>query len=868
MSEFLDESELADLYQEGQEEPETRVEDQDLRVLKAIVSDQEIARSWASSSDSKVFIGDAVPFAEHALKCYRKYDALPTRRIMLERVGKSELAETFSDIWDQLERIEYNRNEYNYDLEKIKQRFSYQKISSIKRTVQQDGDLEEALEKIRADLEETERVRRGNAKAFVQRTAKDYLDEFKHNYIAKTKDPEKGQGILTHYSYLDYVTNGLEPSSMLLIGGETGAGKAIEENTLVPTPSGFRKHGDLKVGDKIFGSDGKVYNVLAESKIYNDPGWKFIFNDGSEVISHDNHEWLTFDRKEQAALSKRTPEFRAKRKAKRKSRAVKNTKSWLTEANKNRKYELLPPPKGTIRTSKEIAETLFVHKNKRRNYAIPIAEPVELPEKELLIDPYLFGCWLGDGTAKDGVITTMDEDIVQEIISSQYKLGAVCTQTNKNEKLCKTSTYRLLGLRSDLKKLGVFGNKHIPHDYLWASKEQRLALLQGLMDTDGYVSEEGNIDFVNTNKNIAEGVAHLVRSLGEKCTITQGEAKLGGRVTGPKWTVRFSSSFPVFRLKRKLERQNLEPRLNKFRYIVDAVRVPAVPMKCIQVDSPDHLYLCTENFIPTHNSMLLLNMAVQMWRQRNSLDFQDPSKGYNIQYFSLEMPFDQCFLRLFASLGELPTYGLRDAKITHPQLLEKMGKAAKFIERFQPEFEIVDIPRGVTVQDIEERYLEAKAQDRAPDVVVVDYLGLMQDPKAEGDDWLRLGQIAGQLHEFARVYNVVVLSAVQLNRPKNRDPEEAIGLHRIGRSSLIMHHATVGVQIETRKNEAAMQDMKYHIIKNRNGELGSHLLKKSFRTATLRDLEIYQPRHNDLSFDPVQPGLEDMTEALTKCGFL
>ena len=123
----------------------------------------------------------------------------------------------------------------------------------------------------------------------------------------------------------------------------------------------------------------------------------------------------------------------------------------------------------------------------------------------------------------------------------------------------------------------------------------------------------------------------------------------------------------------------------------------------------------------------------------------------------------------------------------------------------------------------------------------------MDAPGEEGDDWLRLGKIAGKLHEFARTYNIVLLSAVQLNRPKSKDPNDAIGLHRIGRSSSIMHHATLGIQIHTRKDENSFSDLEYYVIKNRNGEEGSHLIKKHFQTATLVDLpdNIYAPPQDD-----------------------
>lgn len=267
-------------------------------------------------------------------------------------------------------------------------------------------------------------------------------------------------------------------------------------------------------------------------------------------------------------------------------------------------------------------------------------------------------------------------------------------------------------------------------------------------------------------------------------------------------------------------------------------------------------------------SMFLNNLAVQMWMQKNTIttDKDKHTRGYNIQYFSLEMPYKQCARRTLARMGKISSYALRDCQISTIQL-KRLSNCARFINEFGSSFEIVDIPRGVTCEDIEERYLEAVARGRRPDVVVVDYVGLMDDRDAAGDDWLKLGYISGKLHEFARAYDVVVCTAVQLNRPKGGQPHDIIGLHRIGRSSLIMHHATVGIQIETRHDESGFDDMIYHIIKNRNGECGKHLLRKDFSCATLVDYEPYKPKISNSEFGSVNLINEDISVQLEKLGW-
>ena len=270
-------------------------------------------------------------------------------------------------------------------------------------------------------------------------------------------------------------------------------------------------------------------------------------------------------------------------------------------------------------------------------------------------------------------------------------------------------------------------------------------------------------------------------------------------------------------------------------------------------------------------SMFLNNIAIQMWMQQNNI-YTDPnnySKGYNCLYFSLEMPYEACARRTMARLADIPIYGLRDCKLNQTQA-DALSNAVKFIDRYPYEFQIVDVPRGATVEEIERRYEDA-CESFSPDFVVIDYLGLLEEREFTADDWLKLGYIAGKLHEFGRVHNTRTLTAVQLNRPQTKgkkDSSDLIGLHRIGRSSLIMHHANIGIQIETRKNEYRYGDFIYHVIKNRDGELGRHVLKKNFKNAVIIDMdEPYQPDDFDSGGGSGDIGAIDISDYLKKIGW-
>ena len=242
-------------------------------------------------------------------------------------------------------------------------------------------------------------------------------------------------------------------------------------------------------------------------------------------------------------------------------------------------------------------------------------------------------------------------------------------------------------------------------------------------------------------------------------------------------------------------------------------------------------------------SMLLMNLAVQMWMQKNTIDMTSNfTLGHNILYFSLEMPFKPCRNRIYSRLSGVPSRFIKrpitdDGRSRlNEQDRHKLKTALQFIDKYPYQFEIVDIPRGATPEQLEILFEESKTRYN-PEIIVIDYLGLMEAESSNEDDWLKLGLITGQVHEMCRAQNIIGLTAVQLNRTKStsKDTEEKIGMHRIGRSSLIMTHADVGIQIETRPNEKNYPDMITHLIKVRDGELGRGKLLKNLACGTLLD---------------------------------
>lgn len=375
-----------------------------------------------------------------------------------------------------------------------------------------------------------------------------------------------------------------------LWGGINGHGKALDLSTPIPTTEGWKKMGDVHPGDYVFDENGKPCRVVAETEIqYNRPCYLVGFNDGTEIVADAEHEWLTDDYKSRQSRS------HAKQKNRLELRPV---KKFGTDQTHKRTF-------AAIRTTREIADTLLFSNNSQKNktnHSINVCQPVEYPEQDLPIPPYTLGAWLGDGTSGCGEITTPDQHVLDRIRADGYEI------TEHKDKL----GYGILGVQVRLREHGLLNNKHVPAIYLKSSLKQRLALLQGLMDTDGHCSQH-TCEFCSTNRQLAEAVHELAASLGCIVHLIEGRAKLYGKDCGEKFRVTFTTAVEVFSLPRKKERLPKEVTFRaKQRFIVKCELCESVPVKCIQVDSPSHLYLASKAFVPTHNSLLTGQLALQL----------------------------------------------------------------------------------------------------------------------------------------------------------------------------------------------------------------------------------------------------------------
>ena len=269
---------------------------------------------------------------------------------------------------------------------------------------------------------------------------------------------------------------------------------------------------------------------------------------------------------------------------------------------------------------------------KRFRYAIDCCEPIDMPEQDLILHPYVLGVWLGDGSSVMNHITVHEDDgeIAEHLracgVDAEFRLPT--WRKGKAANIVIDPTFRILAdggvsassrFRSPfiarLRMLDVLGNKHVPIQYLRANREQRLELIRGLMDSDGSISPDGKrCEFSNTDPKLIDAFVELLRSLGYKPRVywaPERRAVIGGGkpcLSLARWRASWTAyrEEPMFKLSRKTARmRSIEKgRLwkSKRRRIIDIKPVASVPVRCISVNSPSHLYLCGKGWIPTHNT--------------------------------------------------------------------------------------------------------------------------------------------------------------------------------------------------------------------------------------------------------------------------
>lgn len=372
-----------------------------------------------------------------------------------------------------------------------------------------------------------------------------------------------------------------EPDGMLDLWAR-GHGKAIATDCPVPTPDGFKNHGDLGPGDTVYGSSGTAIKVVARTDVLTEePCMRVSFSDGSSVTCSANHLWPVL----LPSRARVSPYSNTRKKWRSELLTATQLRPHVEHSRrvKSRPYPTLPP-------------------------VVPLFAGNEIT---LPCSPYVLGFWLGDGSCGTNQISCGSEDVDRVVGLIQEEGCSVSVRKDKTAfrisvdpgKAHQKGSSRFTNA---LRSMRVLKNKRIPSRIFRSAFDQRLALLQGMMDSDGFCHKKhSQCLFANANYDLARDFWKLSQTLGLNPTFGHKKVWLKGKQFDA-WHVMFQglAGLPPFRLPRKLAALSKldHPRMRR---IVDVQAVPSVPVSCIQVDSPDGVYLIGENFLQTHNSTVV-----------------------------------------------------------------------------------------------------------------------------------------------------------------------------------------------------------------------------------------------------------------------
>ncbi|GAA4210820.1 replicative DNA helicase [Actinocatenispora rupis] len=619
-------------------------------------------------------------------------------------------------------------------------------------------------------------------------------------------------GVPTGFTDLDRLLNGLHAGQLVIVAGRPGLGKALALDTPLPTPTGWTTMGEVRPGDRLIGADGRPTRVVAATDVMHDrPCYEVEFSDGTVIVADAQHEWRTSTRASRRQQSEtRTRRYWADGSADRlratyaavcagPDRAVtmpdeagaevrhvlhtvgkavgatgtvpreyvRRGQPWTRQIPTYSRQALLgalvdpalrPVNAATtavhrpIVTTEQIAATVRCPDG-RPNHAVDVAGPADLPDRDLPIPAYTLGAWLGDGHSAGPRITTADAEIVTGIERDGFRMvpgaGPMVYAVTWADPTGRPA------LTTVLRDLGVLDDKHIPTGYLRASERQRRALLAGLLDTDGYAMPDGTVQFAVTNRRLAMDTRELILSLGYQVSLTTTRVK--GRTDGSSTchVLTFTPADPVFRLSRKRSRQVTTGRVTtRPRYVVAVRPVPSVPVRCVQVDSVDHMYLASESWIPTHNSTVAMDFARACSIKNNMASV----------IFSLEMSKVEIVMRLLSAEARVPLHTLRSGQLSDDdwtKLARRMGEISE-----APLF--CDDTPNMTLMEVRAKARRLK-QRHDIKLIVVDYLQLMSGPKKAESRQQEVAELSRGLKLLAKEIHCPVIAACQLNRgPEQR----------------------------------------------------------------------------------------------------
>ncbi len=598
-------------------------------------------------------------------------------------------------------------------------------------------------------------------------------------------------GLQTGFTQLDELTTGFHPGELIIIAARPGMGKCLGKGTKVVMFDGtLKKVEDIQVGDLLMGDDSTPRKVESLAR-------------GREQMY-----WIRQNR----GIDYRVNE------------------SHILSLKKSR--EEGKDPKGSILniSVKEYLEKSDKFKSNYKGYRVPITfidQPTE-------IEPYFLGLWLGDGNSDSIGITTVDNEVITylEEYSQQLNLSLQRYETEDRvtqyaiTKGCREGDQKTdTSLQAKLQKLNLLRNKHIPHSFIQNSTENRLQLLAGLIDSDGYYSAEYNVfEVVQKREKLAKQIKYLADTLGFQVSLVAKKATIADR-NYESDVYRVCISGELDKIPTKIARKQARKRES----IKESTHTGIVVEKDIVDDyygftiDGNHLFLL-EDMTVTHNTAFVLSLALNASiRTQNS----EP-----IVVFSLEMPKEQLVQRMLCSEAEIDMHALRGGYITsedHTKLGEAAGKLYK-----APLY--IDDSGALNPMELRAKCRRIKsAHDGKLGIIIIDYLQLMHGVGKQESRQIEISTISRTLKEISKELRVPVIALSQLsraveqrsgdNRPQLSDLRESGAIEQDADIVLFLYrkayYLKVANQVDTDEYKQCENTAEVIISKQRNGGQGT-----------------------------------------------
>lgn len=615
------------------------------------------------------------------------------------------------------------------------------------------------------------------------------------------RDKKKLRGIPTGFKDLDDMLAGLQRADLFVLAARPSMGKAQPLDAQVLTMEGWKRMGDITVGEQLASLDGQPSTVMGIFPQGVQQIYRITFSDGRTAETTAEHLWRV-------------------------------------------QYRAWPVPR--ILTTDQVAAMLQRKRYQKRLW-IDLCSGDFGHNEPLPVPPWVLGVLIGEGDFGSLRFSTASTHVLARMAAALDPEFAVRPAGGYDYRIVQTAGHQQPGqfgvspnqLRERLKALGLWGKrsheKFIPDLYKTAARPARLALLQGLLDADGWAERHGSVRYATASEWLADDVVELARSLGgwarkksKQTTYTHKGERRQGRTCFVVTIVSLESG-GLFTLPEKLARTTNRKRVRRptFTAIEPVRRAEA---RCIAVTHPSQLYI-TDNYVVTHNTAFALNLAHNV-----AVQAKEP-----VLMFSLEMSKDQLVDRLLSMESGVDAWALRTGNLTDTDF-EKIGAAMGTLS--EAPMYIDDTP-GITVSDLRTK-ARREAHQHPLGLIVVDYLQLMSGGGRFGNDGNRvqeISEISRGLKGVARELNVPLIALSQLSRSVESRPDKIPQLADLRESGAIEQDADVVAFIFREEYYNPETDRKkitdILIKKHRNGPTGSVELyfdneKQRFRSVDTR----------------------------------